>query len=83
MAAIGELHSAELVPLHIGQAVQLGQSFIDEGVLGIDQVDQAAVLFEDRAEEELGLSGHVGPQLVIEVGELVGVGRDLFGEELA
>ena len=51
-----------------------GQPLVDEGVVGLQQIDHAAVFAHDALEEQLGLALEAAPQVVVEVGELVGVG---------
>jgi hypothetical protein len=51
-----------------------GKSFIDEGVIRIQQVDDAAVLAHDALKEKLRLAPEGLPQVVIPVGKLFPVG---------
>jgi hypothetical protein len=52
-----------------------GQALVHEGVLAVDEVEDAAVLAHDAVEEELGLPPHGEPQAVVEVRIALAVGR--------
>ena len=49
----GSVHAAELRAIDVGDAVLLGQPLIDEGVIRGQQIEDAAVLMDDAAEEQL------------------------------
>ena len=74
----GQRHAAELRAVDARQAVVLGQPLVHEGVVGGHQVEHVAIFAHDAAEEELGLAAEGVAQIVVEVGELVGVGRDVL-----
>ena len=50
----------------------LGQPLVDERVVGVQQIDHAAVFMHDAAEEQLGLLAHRLPQIVVEIRERSG-----------
>ena len=58
-------------------AVKLRQPPVHETEVGVDQVENAAILAEDRLEEQLGLADHRRTQLVVEAGKLLGIGSDV------
>ena len=47
----------------------LRQPLVDERVVGVQQVEHAAILAHDAVEEQLGLALEGLPQVVVEVGE--------------
>ena len=62
-------HPAEVASLHVGNAVVPRESIVDERVVGVEQVEDAAVLAHDALEEQLRLAAERLPQPVVEVGE--------------
>ena len=77
-AAVGrQLHPAELRALDPLDAVVLRQPLVHEAEVGVQEVEDAAILAEDRLEEQLALADHARPQIVVEAGELLGIGRDV------
>ena len=50
------------VAVGVDDAVVPGQPLVQEGEVGVDQVEDAAVLADDRLEEQLGLLEHRRPQ---------------------
>ena len=62
-------HAPEVAPLHVGNAVVPREPVVDEGVVGVEQVEDAAVLPHDALEEQLRLAAERLPQPVVEVGE--------------
>ena len=54
----GSVHAAELVAGDVRNAVVPGEALVDEGVVGGQQVEDAAVLAHDAVEEQLGLAPH-------------------------
>ena len=66
------------VARHARNAVVLRQPLVDEGVVRIEELEQAAVLPHDRPEELLGLPAHRSSQVVVEPGESASIGRGLL-----
>ena len=64
-----ELDAPEPAPLHVGDAVVARQPFVDERVVGAQQVERAAILAHDALEEQLGLAAERLTQRVVEVRE--------------
>ena len=64
-------HLAEFVASDAADAIELGQARIDEGVVGIEQVGDGAVVGDDVVEELLGLALHRGEQRLVHVGRVV------------
>ena len=60
-------HAAELRPVNVGDAVVLREPFVDERVIGREQVQDAAVLVNDAAEEQLDLAPESFAQRAVEV----------------
>ena len=73
-----QIDLAELVPLDAGNAVKLGQALIQEGVIGVDEIEDGAVFADDVLEEQVGLLLHRHPRVVGEFRELDAVGRVRF-----
>ena len=71
---IGQRHPAELRAVDIRDAVVLGQALIEEGVVGVQQFQHAAVFAQDALEEQLGLLPERLAQALVEFGEDVGIG---------
>ena len=67
----GQVHAAELRPGHAGNAVVLRQPLVEERVLAVEEIEDAAVFADDVLEEELRLAAHREAQVVVEVGEAV------------
>ena len=44
----------------------LRQRFIDEGVIGVQQIDDAAVLAQDAFEQQFGFAAEALPKVVVE-----------------
>ncbi len=74
---IGQLHLAEARAVDARDAVVLGQPLVHERVVGAQQLERAAVLAHDVAEEQLGLAAERLPDVVVEIREQQQVGRDL------
>src|SRR5688572_5944359 len=74
---IGQLHLTEPRAVDTWDAVVPGQAFVDERVVGAQQLHRAAVLSQDVAEEQLRLAAERLADVVVEVGEHQQVGRDL------
>ena len=66
---VGERHPAELRTGHVGHPVVLRQHVVHEGVVGGEQVEQAAVFTHDAVEEQLHFTPHRLRQVAREVGE--------------
>ena len=52
---VGQRHAAELRPIDLWNAVVLGEAFVDERVVGRQQIEQAAILADDARDEQFGL----------------------------
>src|SRR5688572_1414825 len=66
--AIGwQLHAAEIAAMDTRDAVVTREALIDEGVVGIEQVEDAAVLVHDGIKQHLGFAAERLPQAVVEV----------------
>ena len=52
----GEIDAAEFVALDAGDAVDVGQAFVDEGVVGIEEIQEAAIFAHDVGEERARVS---------------------------
>ena len=72
----GELDAAEVRPLDACDAVMFGQALIEEGVAGVEELAERAILAQDGVEEEAGLLLHGVAQLGTPIGELLGIGFD-------
>ena len=59
----------EAAAVHVGNAVVLGQALVEEGVVGAQQIEHAAVLAHDALEEQLGLLPEGLAQIVVEIRE--------------
>ena len=66
---------AEVAAVHVRNAVVAGQPFVDEGVVGGQQVDHALIVAKLAGDEQLGLALERLPQVVVEHRERVHVGR--------
>ena len=64
-----QLHADKLLALHAVDAVMLGELFVDEREIGIEQVENAVVFADDRLEEQLALADHRLAKVAVEVGE--------------
>ena len=64
-----QLHLAEGGAIDAGHAVMLGQALVQVGVVGIQEVHDAAVFLHDAGEEHLGLGLHGGAQALVKVRE--------------
>ena len=70
--------AAELASVDVRNAVVPRQTFIDEGVVGVQQVHHAAVFAHDALEEELRFLAHRLAQVVVEIGEDLRIGRGVL-----
>ena len=57
-AALGQAHPLEFRPLHIIDAVVLGQALIEVGEVGVDQLQHAPVLAHQGAKKHFRLPLH-------------------------
>ena len=62
-----ELHAPEVAALDVRDPVVLRQPLVDEGVVGIEQIQDAAVLAQDAVEEQLRLLDEGLAQVVVEI----------------
>ena len=74
----GQGDPAEPVADDARDAVVPGQPLVDEGVIGVEELEHAPVLAEDRLAEPLGLLEHGLAERLVEVGEQLRVGRDVL-----
>ena len=65
-----------MAAVDVRDAVVLREPFVDEGVVGAQQVEHAPILAQNAVEEELGFLAERLPQVVVEGGEEPHVGRD-------
>ena len=68
-ASLVTAHAPEVAAVHVRDAVVPREPLVDERVVGVHQVEHAAVLAHDAAEEQLGLALEGLAQVVVEVGE--------------
>ena len=66
--AIGERDALHGVPFHLGQAIVFRERVVGVGVVGIEEVEDGAVLLDDVLEEQLRLAFECLTQRVIVVG---------------
>ena len=65
---VGKRDPAEVTAVHVRDAVVAGQAFVDEGVVGGQQIDHALIVAELAGDEQLGLALERLPQVVVELG---------------
>ena len=75
---VAQIDSPELGAHDARQPVVAGEPLVDERVLRVQELQDAAVLANDRREEEIRFLPHRLAEVVLEVGELVGVGLGGF-----
>ena len=69
--AVGrQRHAAEVIAFDVRQAVEARDALVDERVVGAQQIERAAILLHDAAEEELRLALRALAQRVVEVREI-------------
>ena len=68
-ASSGDLHAPELAAVDVGDAVMPRQPLVDERVVGIQQIHDAAVFAHDAVEEQRRLFLHRLAKVVVEIGE--------------
>ena len=79
----GQIDLPELGTCDVRYSVVTSQPLVEERVASVDEVEDAAVVPDDRIEEELGLAPHRQAQVILELRELVAVARQrLEGAEL-
>ena len=71
-------NAPEVAPPHARDAVVPRQPLVDERVVGVEQLQHAAVLGDDRGEQQLGLAPEGPPQVVVEVAEAPRLGNDVL-----
>src|SRR5205807_4469062 len=59
--------AAHFLALDAVDLVELRQAFVDKGVVGVDDLQDTAVLADDRVEEQDRLLAHGRGQLVVEL----------------
>ena len=64
-----ERHAAEAAAVDVRDSVVPGEPLVDKRVVGIQQIDHAAVLVDDALDEQLGFFAESLPQIVVEIGE--------------
>ena len=69
-------HATEVTAVHVRNPVVAREPLVHEGVVGIQQVEDAAVLAHDALEEELRLGAEAVSKLVVEVREVARI-RDV------
>src|SRR6187399_2274579 len=67
--------AAEPAAVDVMNPVVLGEPFVDERVVGVQQVEHAAILLDDRVEQELDLAAKRDAQVVVEIRIDAGVRR--------
>ena len=67
------IHPAELRTGDAGHAVKSRQAFIQKGVIGVQEIEHAAVMADDVLDEQLGFAAHGMPQAFIEFGKALAI----------
>ena len=67
----GQRHAAELRAIDVRDSVVLRQPLVDERVIRGQQIEDAAILMDDAAEEQLDLALVRRPQVVVEIREQI------------
>ena len=77
-AALGSahVHAPELGPRDSRDAVKAGQALVEEGVIGVQQLEHAAVILDDIPNKQLGLAAHRLAQALVEHREALQVRPD-------
>ena len=68
----------EVAAVHVRNAVVLREPLVQERVVGLEQVEHAAVFAQDALEKQLGFAAERLAQVVVEIGKQPQVGRDRF-----
>ena len=72
-----EIDAAELAALDVRNAVEGGQALIQERVIGVDEIEDGAVVANDGLKEELGSRCCMSRRSsFVELGELSGIGLE-------
>ena len=71
---VGERHAAELRAVDIGDAVVLRQALVEKSVVGVQQVQHAAVLAQHAGKEQVRFLEERPAQGFIEFGEYIRIG---------
>ena len=61
-------HPPKAVAIDTGNPVEAGESFVDEGVVRAQQLEQAPVLPDRALDEQLGFAPKRVPQVLVELG---------------
>ena len=72
-AVIGILNAAKGLTSHTVDAIVVGQPLVEEGVICCVQLEDRAILTDQVGEEKLGFRPHGVSQLLVVVGEPVGI----------
>ncbi len=72
---VGQRDAPEPRPLHAGNAVMTRQPLVEERVVRGQQLRQRPILAELAVDEELGLALEGLAQVLVEIGEEIGIGR--------
>jgi hypothetical protein len=73
---VGQRDAAEALAAHAGETVVQGETLVDVGEIGAEQIEHTPVLAEDRADEQLDLALERFTQRRVEIREDVGVRID-------
>ena len=74
----GQVDLPELRSRDVRHAIVARETLVQERVAAVDEIEDAAILPDDRLEEELRLAAHRQPQVVFELRELVAIPRQRF-----
>ena len=75
-AVAGKRNLPEALAIDAGNAVVLRQPLVQERVVRVEQIEDAAILPDDAVEEQLGLAAEGLPQVVVKVEEQLGAGPE-------
>ncbi len=75
-AVVIERHATEAAAVDVRDAVMLREPFVDERVVGAQEIERASILAQDALEKELGLLPEGLPEIVVEVRKQPHVRRD-------
>jgi hypothetical protein len=64
---VRQRHPPEMAAVDMGNAVMPRQTLVQEGVVGVEQIEQAAVVADDAAEQHLRFALERRAQVVVEV----------------
>ena len=68
-----QLYAHKLLAADIRYSIVLGQGAVDEGEIGIEQIENAAVLAHHRREEHLRLAAHRVAKIRVEIWKELGI----------